>query len=200
MGGLVLKGVLIDLDGTLADSMPLLYQTYFDFLKRFGHVGSQAEFHTLIGPSLSAVVEHLNNKYHFGMPTGRLTQEYTASLLIHYADSIALFPGAREFLDQAKAKGLKLALVTSADQVLAETFLQAQGITNYFDHIITPAGLPESKPSPAIYLRALETLDLSPDETLAIEDSENGVKAAEGAGIRTVQFTGGNWHRLFSVI
>jgi HAD superfamily hydrolase (TIGR01509 family) len=183
------KAIFFDLDGTLADTMPLLYSVYREFLHRYGHEGSQEEFTSLIGPALYEVVDWLNKKYHLGVDTPALLHEYRKLLFERYAYDTKLFDGVLSFLSYARERGYRLALVTSATEQLAQAFLVDKQIIDYFEMIVTSDNLTSSKPNPAIYRKALELMELESSEAIAIEDSAKGVQAATGAGLYTLHIT-----------
>jgi HAD superfamily hydrolase (TIGR01509 family) len=81
---------------------------------------------------------------------------------------------------------MQVALVTSALRPIAEAFLKQHDLLSNFCVVVTPEGLPKSKPHPAIYERALLQMQLLPHEAVAIEDSAHGVQSAVGAKISTV--------------
>lgn len=181
-----IKALLIDLDGTLVDSMPLLYSVYREFLHKLGVEGTKEEFDALVGPTLNEAMIILNQRHHFGRGPEELVSEYQELLYHHYTQNLKLFVGARSFLKYAKECGLKLALVTSATEKLALGFLNAEGIENDFDVIVTAKGLQKGKPHPDIYRKALFLMGILPDEAVAVEDSINGIASATSAGIYTL--------------
>lgn len=183
------KAVLFDLDGTLADTMPLLFSVYKQFLQRHGHEGTEEEFNSLVGPSLYTAVDLLNKKYNLGEETATLWHEYRTLLFERYAYDTKLFEGVLPFLSYAKGRGLRMGVVTSATKQLAQAFLDDKEIAEYFELIVTSDHLPESKPDPAIYRHALALLGLAPEEAVAIEDSASGVQSATTAGIYTLHIT-----------
>lgn len=183
-----LKAVLIDFDGTLADSLPALRGCLHEFLGAYGIKSSEAEFLSLIGPSLYEIVERLRVKYALPGTVDHLYGEYCERVRQSYADKILPFADALDVLQRAKERGLKLAIVTSAPLSLIEVFLSRFKLHSFFDSLITPAKNEPSKPSPALYLRALETLGVSGTEALAIEDSAGGVASAYSTRLYVVQF------------
>lgn len=187
-----LKGIFIDLDGTLVDSMPLFYTAYLHFLKQNGHVGNKEEFNAIIGATLPDMMTALSERYALKQTSQDLIQLFMKMLKTHYSKEIKIFPGAQEFLNFAKALKLKLALVTSAPRELVDSFLKGHGLLNTFDLIITPDDVVNGKPSPEVFEFALHKFELEPNEALAIEDSSVGVKAAVGAGISTIKLTHGD--------
>ncbi len=177
--------VFIDMDGTIVDSHPVLLQIYLDFMRRMGVEGSQEEFQELVGPSMPEVVAILRDRYGIDLSVEGLTGQYHQALESVYTNKLRIFDGVVDFLSYAKNKGIKVALVTSATEQLAKKFLQAQGINELFDTIVTP-GQGKGKPSPDIYFKALEEVSCEAGDTVVIEDSPNGVQAGVNAGIFTI--------------
>ena len=116
--------------------------------------------------------------------------EYT-----HRVDVIArgLFPtelvvadGAMELIAAIRQTGVPFALATSAKAAWAGQRLEIMGISDAFDEILTGDIVSAHKPDPEIYLKATEALGVDPAETLAIEDSPSGIRAARDAGLYTI--------------
>lgn len=95
-------------------------------------------------------------------------------------------PGVLELIDQAKAMGLLLAIGSSSGDFWIETLAKGLGIYDCFDTVVTFDQVRLAKPAPDIYLKVLENLKVSPKNALVLEDSYNGVLAANRAGIRVV--------------
>lgn len=105
------------------------------------------------------------------------------------ATDLALRPGVRRLLEEAKEKGIRLAIATTAslDNVLA-LLKQAIGpdSPSWFEVIAAGDMVPEKKPAPDIYNYVLDRMQLQPHECLALEDSPQGLLAAQNAGLKTV--------------
>ena len=181
-----LKAVLIDFDGTLANSMELLYKGYLEFLSGFGYEGSRDEFETLTGPSVLEIVGKLKLKYHLDLPVEELCSDYILMIREKYVSETPIFPGAIEFLNYAKEQGYLLAIVSSSQRSEIMDILNHHAIAHFFDTIITSEDVEQTKPHPEIYLKALETLSVKAEEAVALEDSLNGAKSSQGAGIATL--------------
>lgn len=182
-----LKAILIDLDGTLADTIPVLYETYRQFMTHRGLNGTPEEFATLMGPTIPQVVDILRSKYHWPETPERLVQDYWHLLSSIYSSHLGLFPGAREFIQHLRNRGIKIGLVTSAAYELADSFLTRHELKDYFDCIIAGEHVTRGKPDPEAYLKALSCLDVKPEEALVVEDSPSGVLSAVTAKIPTIQ-------------
>ena len=180
------KAVLFDLDGTLADSLGALKKVYFEFLSSQNLVGSEEEFTELNGPSISEISEVIRTRYNLPEDTVLLEESYLALLENEYAKNILPFPGADALLSWLYASGITLGLVTSAPSILVDEFLTAQEWDYLFEAVSTGDSVSSAKPNPQIYIQTLEDLGISADQTIAIEDSINGVKAAVSAGLRVI--------------
>ncbi len=184
------KAILIDLDGTLVDSVESLYLVYLKFLKSFGVMGNRDEFYSLNGPSLHEIIAALKRKYGWKETERELFEKYIQMIQGLY-ESAPLFPGTKEFLEYAKSRGTRLAVVTSVTREPALRILERPGILPYFELVMTSDGLLKSKPDPEIYQICLDQLKLHPSDTWAVEDAYHGVKAAVSASIPTVLITHG---------
>jgi len=99
----------------------------------------------------------------------------------------ALRPGVRRLIEEAKADGLRLAIVTTTSRANLEALLGAAfGGAALFDVIVCGEDVKRKKPDPEAFEMALARLQLAPQEALAFEDSRNGLLAARGAGVKVV--------------
>lgn len=96
-------------------------------------------------------------------------------------------PAMVEFLHEAKAAGLILAIVTSSERVITDQLLKASGLTTLFDLVITLQDVRFAKPHPWPYLQAMQQLNIGPRETVIFEDSAPGLAAANASGARVIE-------------
>jgi len=178
------RHILFDMDGTLADSLPVMRDIYRQFLESHGAQGSEAEFQHMNGFALPQIVAHLKQAHALVPPPDALHHGYCGMMDQRLHLGVPLMPGARELLALLHGQGYTLRLVTSAGRAQAEAFLESNAIRSYFDAVISGQDVPRSKPDPDIYL--LASADLEKDRTVAVEDSINGVLSARGAGLRVV--------------
>lgn len=186
------RALLVDMDGTIVDSLPILFHVYRDFLHQFGHVGTSQEFLTLIGPSIPEIVFILKDRYHLKGEFNSLLDCYQKGLLDTYRHQVQTFPQVREVLIYAKAMKFKLALVSSAEEEVVDACLQGLSLDSFFDVIVAKTPSSKSKPAPDLYLKALNILKIHSNACIAIEDSKNGVTASTSANIFTLWLTHGN--------
>jgi HAD superfamily hydrolase (TIGR01509 family) len=118
-----------------------------------------------------------------------LGAELTARLLGHFRTLVAenprTMPGADELVANA-AKFAPLAVASNCPLDVVETCLATAGLRDHFDHIVVPDEHNRPKPYPDVYLSAARRCGADPADTLAVEDSACGVRAAAGAGMRII--------------
>ena len=94
--------------------------------------------------------------------------------------------GADFLLSYLKENGYKVARATATPFDRAKRYLEKLGLLRYFDEVVCSSMVQNGKPEPDIYLLAAEKLGLKPQECIALEDSQNGIKSASSAGCKTV--------------
>jgi HAD superfamily hydrolase (TIGR01509 family) len=93
------------------------------------------------------------------------------------------------YIEEARERGLALAVVSTGDSEWIMTGLEILGLSDAWDFIECADGdVTRAKPSPALYLAALDRLGIGADEAVAIEDSPNGIRSAKDAGLYCVAF------------
>jgi HAD superfamily hydrolase (TIGR01509 family) len=176
------RALLLDLDGTLADSHDALWDAYRVFLEARDREPTRAEFERLDGPSLGAIAHELGRVHGLADSPDALEQAYVTGAETAYA-SVPAMPGAEAFLSELRRRDVLIALVTSAPRSFADAFVERTGWS--FDAVITGDDGP-AKPDPALYETALARLGVDATDAIAVEDSPNGVTAARAASLRVI--------------
>lgn len=181
-----LKGLFIDLDGTLADSIEPLKKVFFHFLDLNGIARSENAFKFLMGFTLPEIILLLKEKYQLTPSLTELKNLYEKLILEAYSSEVKVMPGAVEVLYECTQINRKLVLVTAASEKVAHLFLQNNKLASLFNLLICAREGEPGKPNPAIYLRALKSSHINASNAIVLEDSENGVRAGLGAGCKVL--------------
>ena len=190
--GARLQAVLFDMDGLLVDTEPLWFEVEHSIMTRLGGEWTADDQRALIGGSLDRSVDYL-----LGRATRRASHHDVAGWLIDgmagllAEREVEAMPGALELLGQVRAAGIPTALVTSSERVIMDAVLASLARHDIaFAATVCGQDVGHRKPHPEPYLRAAALLGAEPSCCVALEDSPNGVAAAEAAGCVTVAVPG----------
>ena len=178
------RALLLDLDGTLANSIPALQLVYRRFLEEYGVKPSAAEFARLNGPPLPEVVRMLKQVHRLLEPEETLLGRYRALVDESYAE-VTPNAGAHKLLERAKTAGCIVGIVTSNSLCRTRDWLHRVDFIPLVDFVIAGDDVARSKPDPEPYLAAAARAGCSAGTAVAVEDSLAGALSARAAGLRT---------------
>ena len=185
------KMILIDLDGTLIDSVPDLAYSVDAMLARLGRPPrGEAAVRNWVGNG----VERLVQRALLGTLDGEApAADFALALPIFmeiYAENTSgrsvAYPGVREGLDYLSGAGYPLGCVTNKAAQFTLPLLRDLGLLDYFGTVVSGDTLPEKKPHPAPLLHAAAHFGVAPADALMIGDSVSDVTAARAAGFRII--------------
>jgi HAD superfamily hydrolase (TIGR01509 family) len=181
----VYRALLLDLDGTLAETDSLHLPTWIEVLRPHG-VAINEEFYraNISGRANNEIVRDLLP--HLDAREGKELAGAKEASFRRRATELEPLPGLLDFLTRARERGLVTALVTNAPEENVEAILLALELEEFFEEVVLADEVGPVKPDPAPYRAALERLGVPPEEALAFEDSTSGIASAVGAGVATV--------------
>jgi len=193
------KMVLIDVDGTLVDSVPDLAYCVDEMMQRLDMpVRGEASVRNWVGNGVERLVRRALTNSLDGEPDDLLFDRAYPVFLDLYADNTSkrsiLYPGVEEGIAFLKSAGYKLGCVTNKAAQFTEPLLKDLGIYDNFSIVISGDTLPQKKPDPAPLLHAAEFFGVTPDEALMLGDSVSDVKAARAAGFQIICMSYGYNH------
>jgi HAD superfamily hydrolase (TIGR01509 family) len=175
--------VLFDMDGLLVDSEPMWLEAETAIMARLGADWTEEDQAALLGGSLDRTVRYLLAKATRPAPPNLIAEWLMSDITERVRrGGVPVRPGARELLALVQQAGLPRALVTGSERGFMEAVLASTGMR--FDVLVCAEDVTSPKPDPEPYLLAAKLVRVHPADCFALEDSPNGVAAAEAAGCR----------------
>jgi HAD superfamily hydrolase (TIGR01509 family) len=187
MTGSLGAGVLFDVDGTLFDTNYLHTLAWSRALRDAGEWAPMNAIHRLIGMGGDQVVREL---------LGHESEAAVAARPRRYKeliDDVRPFPGAAALLERVHSSAIRVVLATSAPADELDELVQKLEAPDAIDAITTADDIERSKPSPEVFLTAIERGSIDPERALAIGDSIWDVRAARDAGIGCIAVESGGY-------
>ena len=176
-----LRAVLWDMDGTLVDTEPYWMAAETPLVERFGGTWTHEQSLQLVGLGLDDAARIFQGAG-VRMTVPDIVDHLTDDVMVRLAtDGVPFRPGARDLLASLRDAGVKTALVTMSMRRMARTVVDLIDF-DAFDLIVAGDDVTRPKPFPDPYLQACELLGVEPGESVAIEDSPNGLRSAVAAG------------------
>lgn len=184
----MIKGIVFDFDGTLANTLPVIFACYdYSTEKVLGKKADRAPFIETFGQPLYICLTSI-----FGEEKGsRICDEYRAYQEIHHDELIRPFPGVKETLEQLRQMHIPMAVVTSKSTPTCRRGAKCLGIEHFFTAVIGADEVQHPKPDPEPTQMALRKLGTKPEDTLCVGDAPYDIISAKTAGCYTaaVEYT-----------
>jgi HAD superfamily hydrolase (TIGR01662 family) len=190
--GLNLKGIVIDMDGTIT-------RFNLDYMSARRRTLDELDKHGLRTPdmndqvSLWVVLKKLQDtlKPEEFRKLRDTCYVFFEEMEVKAAHNVSLYPGAVDALRELRSKSLKLGLVTNNSRAGTDLTLKRLNLQSLFDAIVTRDDCEEMKPAPAPILKILAEIGVSPESAIFVGDGVMDVTAAKAAGVRSVAVTTG---------
>jgi len=186
----MLKAVLFDMDGVIVDTEPLHCKAYYKMFAAVGISVSDALYESFTGQSTISICRQLCTLFNLTEAPETLVQlkrDFFKELFFKN-DSLDLIDGVLELIKDYHNNGLTLVLASSASMVTINNVFDKFDLNKYFIAKLSGADLKASKPHPEIFIKAAIASGFAKEECMVIEDSTNGIAAANAAGIFCVGF------------
>jgi HAD superfamily hydrolase (TIGR01509 family) len=183
------RALLLDFDGTMLETESSSYGSWRELLAEHDYELTHDDWAAAVG-TIGGVDPVALLEEHLGAPVDRDVLESRQSRRHReLLTEEVLRPGIQRLADDARAAGMRRAIVTSASERWVREHLSRLGLDADWQDIVAADGDPDrAKPAPLLYLEALDLLGVAPEEAIAVEDSPNGVAAAKAAGLTAVAF------------
>ncbi len=180
------EAVIFDCDGTLVHSMPAHFEAWCEALALHGAGGIFKEdvFYAMGGRPTKDIVVEINDEYGLKLDPEAVAFAKREAFL-RKLGSLELIDEVAEFAESLRGK-VPMAIATGGTRLVIEKTLQAVGVSDLFEEVVTADDVKVGKPAPDIFLKAAQLLGVSPLKCLVLEDAPAGVMAAQLAGMQVI--------------
>ena len=185
-----LQCVIFDMDGVIIDSEEIHKKAYYETFKNLGVEVSEELYKTMTGSSTINAFQKLVNHFNLNNIPEELVLQKRKRYVNYFENdpTLALVHGVKELLQFLNKQNLTLVLASSSAMININRVFSRFDLNQYFTAKISGADLTASKPHPEIFEKAAILGGVSKEQCIVIEDSDNGIKAANDAGIFVVGY------------
>lgn len=191
----MVKTVIFDMDGVIVDTEPVHRYAYHSHFAELGIEVSEHVYNSFTGHSTKNTYERIREIYGVEGEINEFVLRKRALFneAFDTKPDLELIDGVRDLIVGLHQKGVELVVGSSASKSTINRVFTRFDLFPYFTHIVSGEDLPKSKPDPAIFLKAASLAKYSDvADCVVIEDSTNGIKAANAAGIRVIGYKSEN--------
>lgn len=183
----MIKGLIFDMDGLILDTETISNKLLIDIFSKYDINLNEEIISKTIGLEKKKAMKVFEEYLGDNIPIKDIINLHK-KVVNDYLEKngVPVKLGLIELLNYLDEEKIKKVVATSSYRKVAENVLIRANVYNRFDDIICGDEIKESKPSPDIFLKALEKLNLSADEVIVLEDSRMGILAAHRAKIKSI--------------
>ena len=181
------KAVVFDLDGTLVDSMPAHFEAWRKALAKARapkDVFPEDVFYAMGGRPTKDIVVEINGEHNLHLDP-QVVALAKREAFLESLDKLEPIDDIVDFAKSLRGK-MPIGIATGGSRVVVEKTLQALGLSDLFDEVVTADDVNCGKPAPDVFLEAASRLGVAPEDCLALEDAPAGMMAAQSAGMMVV--------------
>ena len=189
----MIKNIIFDFDGVIVDSEVLASKAFVKYFSKFDRSIKEEQFYKYAGKKTVEVIDLLSAKYKI-QNKETFTNEIFDIVAEVYSRDLKLVDGAKDYISKSNRDHF-IGSNSNKDRIMDGLKLVDLDKIFLSDHVYSFDMVERPKPDPDIYLKVLNDNSLNIQETIIIEDSGVGVKAASSAGVRVFGLTAGkHWH------
>lgn len=181
---MMIKGLIFDFDGTLADTMPLHWRAWEAIVAKYGLAFNLERFMSWGGKPAREILRLLLEEQSVRLDVSSVAAEKEA-LYLRHIDSIRPIEPVLAIVRDHHGK-LPMAIATGGSRHVVQQVLARLGIDHYFDVLVTNEDVTRFKPAPDVFLEAARRMQVPPHACRAYEDTDLGLKAIRAAGMHAV--------------
>ena len=192
----MVKAVIFDWDGTLADTKMAVVQSFQKVLGEAGCVVSDEFIERLIGIGTKKTIIEAFRECRMRLDVSTLDKlaKEKINTQATLTDIVSLFDGVTELLEALHGR-VKIALATMSHRKVVDKLLSEKRLKQYFDVVVSADEIVNPKPDPEVFLVSAAELGVAPEECAVVEDSLFGVRAAKAAKMKCIAVSSGAYSR-----
>jgi HAD superfamily hydrolase (TIGR01509 family) len=179
------EAVVFDLDGILLDSESVWGEAKRQVTEEAGGHWRPDAIGDMMGMSSVEWSRYLHDHLDVPIAPEEINDAVVERMTALYRERLPLLPGAVEAV-RSLAQRWPLAVASSSNRPVIDLALELAGIADAFAATVSSEEVASGKPAPDVYLEAARRLGVAPDACVAVEDSTNGIRAADAAGMRVI--------------
>jgi HAD superfamily hydrolase (TIGR01509 family) len=186
----MIQTVIFDMDGVIVDTEPVHRYAYYQLFDELNITVPEEMYTSFTGFSTRNTFQILKTNFDLSQDVEDLIQEKRNRFndAFDTKEDLTLLDGVENLIKDLHQNGMQLIVASSASKVTIDRVFTRFNLHQYFSHIVSGEDFPQSKPHPAIFEHAASLSTAPKENCIVIEDSTNGVKAANAAGIFCVGY------------
>lgn len=181
------EAFIFDVDGTIADTMPLHFEAWTSALGEWSSFFPEEFFYSLGGTKTDRVAEIIKERAQANFAVAEMVHEKEHYFMKRLGNAVPIQP-VIDVIEQWRGK-IPMAVASGGFRRVIDEILRGLGLAGCFDAMITAEDVVRGKPDPEPFLKAAALLGVDPSKCLVFEDSPTGIAAAEAAGMAWVEIT-----------
>lgn len=182
--------VIFDMDGVLVNSEPLHHEVSLVQFEQLNIEVTNEIFATFTGNSNKMIYQKIKDRFQLDNEIEDLIAAKNRLFIEAFdkKEDLHLMSGVKDLILDLYNNGMQLVVASSSEMEIINKVFERFDLDKYFTHKVSGNDFPESKPNPAIFLKAAELAQTPIENCIVIEDSTNGIKAAKAAGIYCIAY------------
>jgi len=189
-----IKGVILDIDGTLIDSNHAHALAFIKAFEDYDFIIPYEKIRSLIGVGGKEIISKLTGLEEDSPDSQNISKRQGEYFRENYFPQLKVFPQTKDLLIRMKKEKIVLAVGSSANEKDLDLLLQKIGILELIETVISANDVERAKPHPDIIFECLKKLELLPSDVLMLGDTPYDIEAAIKAQVKTVALRCGGWN------
>jgi HAD superfamily hydrolase (TIGR01509 family) len=185
MAQMPIEAVIFDMDGVLVDSEVYWAQGRIEYARDLGKVWGHDDYRLVMGRATLEWAEVMRERMELDMTPREIADAMIERMRAKYSERLPVRPGAVEAVKLAATR-YRVGLASGSPTALIQHVTQLTGLDQVFEVMVFGDDVPNGKPSPDIYLAALQVLGVDPSRAVGVEDSGNGLRSVKAAGMYAI--------------